>query len=575
MLRLVLSIALLCVATASAQTSKRVALVIGNAAYASGALANPANDAVLIAGALREVGFTSVVARPNLGVDAFKAALLDFQAQASGAEVALIYFAGHGMEANGENWLIPVDAQVASDGNLDREAVRLETLVRAVSGARARIVVLDACRNNPFAPAPTARRTVRRGLVGVEVDDVVIMLAAAQGETADDGGGGNSPFAAALARRLVEPGLELRLMAGRVRDDVKAATGGRQAPFVAASISGDAIFLRPPLDGVRAVGATASLDVAEAQRLLTALGYQPGTADGFASRQTATAATDFLRDLGGADNAPTIDAAFVQKLRAVEASMTSGDCVHPECWRRKIEKLANENQREPLRQAWFGFAEKGMRALTEQDFQAGQGPVREVIGYFHAAADRFLRADIRAARARQSPHAQYAGHYGISCSPVATEGGGIIAANAISVIMNASSIAISNTVLEFTRDAVIYRRIFSDPSDPTRIVSARDRSLRLSRENRDFRGFEIRTATEALFFYEEAPTAGLREPEISPELRELTKETEPAFRAMMAQANRRVFAYDPRNGEGSVLRKCVEMDFSWDQGSLRLTRPAR
>lgn len=257
MLRIVRLAALVALAlcgglSASAQTasSRKVALVIANGGYANATrLANPANDSRLIASALRRANFSTVDARVDLGLASFQTALRDFATRARGADIGLIYYAGHGMEANGQNWLIPVDARLAADTDLEFEAIRLESALRAVEGARTRIVVLDACRDNPFAVAMrrfSPSRAVARGLVGVEADDVLVMYAAAQGQTATDGATSNSPFARALAARLTEPGLELRLMAGKVRDDVLRETSGRQRPFISASITGDALYIVPP-----------------------------------------------------------------------------------------------------------------------------------------------------------------------------------------------------------------------------------------------------------------------------------------------------------------------------------------
>jgi hypothetical protein len=246
MVSLLLTLGLL---SASAQSPRRVALVIGNANYESAtALNNPARDAALISAALRRAGFTTIDARSDLNLQGFQSALRSFAGNARGAEVALVYFAGHGMEANGQNWLLPIDARLRADTDLEFEAIRLESVLRSVEGARIRIVVLDACRDNPLTRtmrrySPT--RAVTRGLAGIEQDDVLVMYAAAAGQTAADGTGVNSPFALALSRRLPETALELRLMAGKVRDDVLAATNGTQRPFISASMTGEALYLVP------------------------------------------------------------------------------------------------------------------------------------------------------------------------------------------------------------------------------------------------------------------------------------------------------------------------------------------
>ncbi|WP_439569818.1 caspase family protein, partial [Sphingopyxis sp.] len=163
-----------------------------------------------------------------------------------GAEVAMVYFAGHGIEAQGKNWLIPTDAQLKSDLDLPYEAINLDRLMESVSGAQIRMVVLDSCRNNPFGRSwRSGTRAVVNGLAGVEADDVLVIFAAAPGQTAADGTTGNSPFATSLAKRLPQPDVPVQLLGGLIRDDVLAATGGSQRPFVSASITGTPVYLVP------------------------------------------------------------------------------------------------------------------------------------------------------------------------------------------------------------------------------------------------------------------------------------------------------------------------------------------
>jgi hypothetical protein len=235
---------LLVPATAEA---RKVALVIGNTSYEhASALANPANDIKIVADAAKKAGFDEVVVANDLTNQAFQNAMRDFRAKANGADVAMVYFAGHGIEAQGKNWLLPTDAKLESDLDLPYEAIQLDRLMEAVSGAQIRIVVLDACRNNPFGSKwRSGTRAVARGMAGVEADDVLVIFAAAPGQTASDGTGTNSPFALALARRLPEADLPVQLLGGAIRDDVLAATGGNQRPFVSASITGTPVYLVP------------------------------------------------------------------------------------------------------------------------------------------------------------------------------------------------------------------------------------------------------------------------------------------------------------------------------------------
>src|SRR5262249_20149710 len=150
------------------------ALVIGNGAYQNDrVLTNPRNDAADVAQALRAIGFADVELRQDLSFDALRAAIRAFAEKADGADVAVVYYAGHGMEGGGRNWLVPVDARLRSDRDLELEAVGLDTVMRAVEGARRfRLVILDACRDNPLAQraqrSQALTRSMTRGLARVE-----------------------------------------------------------------------------------------------------------------------------------------------------------------------------------------------------------------------------------------------------------------------------------------------------------------------------------------------------------------------------------------------------------------------
>jgi len=236
----------------AASAEKRVALVIGNSAYSKVTrLANPVNDANAMAGLLRTAGFDVVETRRDLDLTAMRRALRDFSEQARAADIALVFFAGHGIEINGSNYLIPVDAVLDRDIDVEDEAISLERVNQLIEPAkRLRLIILDACRENPFTPRmqrTMASRTVGRGLARVDVltPDTMIAFAARAGSTAADGGGPNSPYTTALLKHLATPGLDVRLALGRVRDEVVASTGGRQEPFVYGSLGGAEIVLRP------------------------------------------------------------------------------------------------------------------------------------------------------------------------------------------------------------------------------------------------------------------------------------------------------------------------------------------
>ena len=201
----------------------------------------------------RDAGFDSVEVQINVGNLEFKRAIRRFETAADQADIAVVYYAGHGLELAGTNYLIPIDARLASDRDADDEAILLERLVSSADGAkRLRLVILDACRDNPFVPAmrrerKVANRAVTSGLGRVEPTstDTLIAYAAKAGSTADDGDGLHSPFTAAVLKNLTVPGLDVRLAFGRVRDEVLKTTGNRQEPFVYGSLGGGNISLVP------------------------------------------------------------------------------------------------------------------------------------------------------------------------------------------------------------------------------------------------------------------------------------------------------------------------------------------
>ena len=238
-------------ATAAA-AEKRVALVIGNAAYSNAApLSNTINDSTAIANLFKSVGFEVVISRNNLGVVEFKRVVREFLITAENADVAVVYYAGHGIEIGGINYLIPVDAKLGRDYDVDDEAVALDRIVWALQSVRRlRLILLDACRDNPFPARMRSagmRSTMKGGLGKLEEvsTDTLVAYAAKAGSTSYDGDGANSPYATALLRHLAEPGLDIRIALGRVRDDVQNMTGGRQEPFIYGSIGGATIALVP------------------------------------------------------------------------------------------------------------------------------------------------------------------------------------------------------------------------------------------------------------------------------------------------------------------------------------------
>jgi hypothetical protein len=237
--------------SASAATQTKVALIIGNGAYKSvPELPNPPNDGADVAAALTRIGF-SVRLATNVSYDEMRRALLEFSGKARNSEMAVVFYAGHGMEVAGENWLIPVDAELKTDLDTEQEAISLRAVMLMVSSAsRLGLVVLDACRNNPFLAKmkrTISVRAVSRGLSRIEpTSNVLVAYSAKDGTIASDGDGRNSPFTTALLRHLETPGLEVSFLFRNVRDEVIAATDSEQQPFTYGSLSKEAIYLIPP-----------------------------------------------------------------------------------------------------------------------------------------------------------------------------------------------------------------------------------------------------------------------------------------------------------------------------------------
>ncbi|MGJ8597150.1 caspase family protein [Sulfitobacter sp.] len=227
---------------------ERIALVIGNAAYEGEAeLRNTINDARLIADTLSEVGFDVEIIE-NLTKADGPSEIEDFGKKAKTSEIAIIYFAGHGMELAGENYLIPVDANVSSENVTIRESIALEVLQRAVSGAsKAGLVLFDACRTNPWVSEKN------QGLTGVKpvANNILISFAAQPGNVAYDGGGANGPYALALSSVLKEKlGYEVGVMFRVVSSQVEAATHGKQDPSTVVNLSPDPVYLSPEASNV-------------------------------------------------------------------------------------------------------------------------------------------------------------------------------------------------------------------------------------------------------------------------------------------------------------------------------------
>jgi len=247
-----LAAALLLLVCQPACAEKRVALVLGNSAYQNVArLPNPVNDGTVIAATLKNAGFDVVDSRHDLPAAETRRALRDFADRARDADIAVVYYAGHGIEVDGTNYLIPVDAKLERDTDVYDEAFSLDRVLLAIEPAKQlRLVILDACRDNPFAKTmkrTVASRAIGQGLAKVEPTspNMLIAYSAKAGSTALDGDSKNSPFTMALAKHLTTPGLDVRRAFGFVRDEVLKTTSYRQEPFVYGSLGGEDVPLVP------------------------------------------------------------------------------------------------------------------------------------------------------------------------------------------------------------------------------------------------------------------------------------------------------------------------------------------
>ncbi len=269
----VLEILAALIVAAPAHAEKRVALVIGNSAYQHVTpLTNPSNDAALMTQTLKSAGFDIVDSRRDLKINDMRKALRDFSDKAKDADMALVYYAGHGMEIDGTNYLIPVDATLERDVDAFDEAIPLERILTVMEPAKQlRLTILDACRDNPFNKTmkrTIGSRAIGRGLAKVDPpsSNTLIAFAAKAGSTASDGDSKNSPFTTALAKHLPKPGLDLRKVFGYVRDDVLKVTNNKQEPFVYGSLGGDDLALVPAIAAPVTAAPTKLNDEAFVQR---------------------------------------------------------------------------------------------------------------------------------------------------------------------------------------------------------------------------------------------------------------------------------------------------------------------
>lgn len=228
-------------ATTAPAAESRVALVIGNTAYAQEPLRNAVNDARAMAKTLRALGFT-VLLHENAGKATMERAVLDYGRRIAAGGVGVFFYAGHGMQVRGRNYLVPVDAQIDEEAKTRVAAVDLDLLLEQIAEARNRVnlVVLDACRNNPFERKLRGRS---QGLAAVDAArGTLIAYATAPGSVASDGGGRNGLYTEELLRALEQPGLKIEEVFKRVRVAVSERSNGSQTPWESSSLTGDLVI---------------------------------------------------------------------------------------------------------------------------------------------------------------------------------------------------------------------------------------------------------------------------------------------------------------------------------------------
>lgn len=321
-------------AVTAAQADKRVALVLGISAYQHVAkLPNPSNDASAMAELFRKSGFDVVETKRDVGIADLRRAVGDFSDKAQDADVAVVFFAGHGIEVDGTNYLVPADAKLARDFDIEDEALSLDRLLKAIEPARRlRLVMLDACRDNPFAKTmkrTVASRSVGRGLAKIEptVSDTLIAFAAKAGSVALDGDNSNSPFTTALLEHIATPGIDLRIAFGRVRDSVLTTTARKQEPYVYGSLGGNTVaIVDAPAAAAKTDTRPAAAQVASADPNAPAAPRAPASAS---SSVSSNEIAEAWRAVSTTTNSTVLEA-FVRRF---------GDSIYGDLARARLQEL--------------------------------------------------------------------------------------------------------------------------------------------------------------------------------------------------------------------------------------------
>jgi uncharacterized caspase-like protein len=358
---------LLCLSASPALAEKRVALVIGVSKYQQAPrLTNPARDADAVGALLKQAGFDVVNNQRDLGIVELRRVIREFSETSRDADIAVVYYAGHGIEVDGTNYLVPADAHLASDFDIEDETISLDRVLKALEGTkRLRLVILDACRDNPFANSmkrTVASRAIGRGLAKIEptMSDTLVAFAAKAGAVASDGDGANSPFASALVKYIAEPGLDLRIAFGRVRDDVLKTTGNRQEPFVYGSLGGQTMSLVPAV--------AKPVDAEAEARVDYELAAQVGTREAWDSF-IASHPTGLYANLARAQNS---------KLAAAQQSRTRADDARRDAEEQAAAKAAElRKQLEEQSQRQTAEAKQKLSEQSKKDLEEARRQVAE------------------------------------------------------------------------------------------------------------------------------------------------------------------------------------------------------
>ena len=389
---------------------KRIALVIGNSAYEKVApLPNPTNDASAMSAMLKGAGFDVVDLKLDLKANEMRRALRNFADTARDADVAIVYFAGHGIEIEGVNYLIPVDAVLERDIDAFDEAIPLDRILTVIEPVKKlRLVILDACRDSPFRKTKRnnlASRGVGRGLVRVEPDspNTMIAYAAKAGSIAIDGDSKNSPFTAALVKYLPRPGLDLRRAFGFVRDDVLKATGNRQEPFVYGSLGGEDVALVPAVVAAPPAASTPDPQAARHDYELALQINVPSGWDAFIGKYPSGFYTDLAK--AQRDKLVTAQGAAIEEARRAAEKKALDESAAAEAERAKAAAQAKAAQDARIAADKAKAAEDAKAAREREGFEK-QKAIEEAKAAELARAQAAQEARIAADKARAAEEAK-------------------------------------------------------------------------------------------------------------------------------------------------------------------------